>query len=101
MTALACRHWRRQLTWIDTAARAVSMLKRPEVQMAEAGYRGEPHIASALILRMTARLWRLPPQCRDAYVSRARARFDAGRGLRNDHALLRAINVASLRGART
>ena len=69
--------------------------------MAEAGDRGEPRIRTALIRRMTARLRRLPPQCRDAYVSRARARFDAGRGLRNDHALLRAINVASLRGTRT
>ena len=69
--------------------------------MAAADDQGEPHIATALIRRMTARLWRLPPQRRDAYVSRARARFDAGRGLQNDHALLRAINVASLRGTRT
>jgi len=67
--------------------------------MAETDDKDEPHIATALILRMTARLWRLPPQCRDAYVSRARARFDARRGLRNDHALLRSINVASLRPA--
>jgi len=69
--------------------------------MAETNDQGEPHIPTALILRMTARLWRLPPQRRDAYVSRARAHFDAGRGSLNDHALLRAINVASLRGART
>ena len=61
----------------------------------------EPHIPTFLILRMTARLWRLPPERRDAYVSRARAHFDAGRGSLNDHALLRAISVASLRGART
>jgi hypothetical protein len=69
--------------------------------MAEAGDRGEPRIPTILIRRVTARLWRLPPQRRDAYDSRARARFDAGRGLQNDHALLRAINVASLRGTRT
>jgi len=48
--------------------------------MAETNDQGEPHIPTALILRMTARLWRLPPQRRDAYVSRARAHFDAGRG---------------------
>ena len=69
--------------------------------MAETNEVDDPHVPTALILRMTARLWRLPPQRRDAYVSRARARFDAGRGSRNDHALLRAISVASLRGART
>ena len=69
--------------------------------MAETNDQGEPHIPTALTLRITARLWRLPPQRRDAYVSRARAHFDAGRGSLNDHALLRAINVASLRGART
>ena len=68
--------------------------------MPQTNDKGEPHIPTALILRMTARLWRLPSQRRDAYVSRARARFDAGRGLRNDHALLRAIHVASLRGAK-
>ena len=72
-----------------------------EASMAETNEVDDPHIPTALILRMTARLWRLPPQRRDAYVSRARARFDAGRGLRNDHALLRAIDVASLRGAKT
>ena len=69
--------------------------------MAETNDQDEPPVPTSLILRMTARLWRLPPQRRDAYVSRARARFDAGRGLRNDHALLRAIDVASLRGAKT
>ena len=69
--------------------------------MAETNDQGEPHIPTALTLRMTARLWRLPPQRRDAYVSRARARFDARRGSLNDDALLRAINVASLRAART
>ena len=69
--------------------------------MAETHDQDEPHIPATLTLRMTARLWRLPPQRRDAYVSRARARFDAGRGLRNDHALLRAIDVASLRKAKT
>ena len=69
--------------------------------MAETNEVDDPHIPTALILRMTARLWRLPPHHRDAYVSRARARFDAGRGLRNDHALLRTIDVGSLRGAKT
>ena len=69
--------------------------------MAETNDPDEPHIPNSLILRMTARFWRLPPQRRDAYVSRARARFDAGRGLRNDHALLRTIDVASMRGAKT
>ena len=69
--------------------------------MAETNHQGEPHIPTALILRMTARLWRLPPERRDGYVSRARAQFDAGRGPLNERALLRAINVASLRGART
>jgi hypothetical protein len=59
----------------------------------------EPRIPAALVLRMTARLWRLPPHHRDAYVSRARARFDAGRGSLNDHALLRSIDLASLRGS--
>ena len=61
----------------------------------------EPQIPAALVLRMTARLWRLPPQQRDAYVSRARARFDAGRGSLNDQALLRTIDFASLRVARS
>ena len=69
--------------------------------MAESNDQDEPPVPTSLILRMTARLWRLPPQRRDAYISRARPRFDAGRGLRNDHALLRAIDVASLRGAKT
>ena len=69
--------------------------------MPQTNDKGEPHIPTALILRMTARLWRLPSQRRDAYVSRARARFDARRGSLNDDALLRAINVASLRAART
>jgi len=69
--------------------------------MAETNEVDDPHIPTGLILRMTARLWRLPPQRRDAYVSRARARFDAGRGSRNDHALLRTIDVASMRGAKT
>jgi hypothetical protein len=69
--------------------------------MAETNDQDEPHIPTSLILRMTARLWRLPPQRRDAYVSRARAQFDAGRGSLNNHALLRAINVASLRRSRT
>jgi hypothetical protein len=69
--------------------------------MAETNDQDEPPVPTSLILRMTARLWRLPPQRRDAYVSRARARFDAGRGLRNDHALLRTIDVASMRGAKT
>jgi hypothetical protein len=69
--------------------------------MAETDDEGELHIPTALVLRMTARLWRLPPQRRDAYISRARARSDAGRGLRNDHALLRTIHVASLREATT
>jgi hypothetical protein len=68
--------------------------------MAETNEVDDPNVPTSLILRMTARLWRLPPQRRDAYISRARARFDAGRGLRNDHALLRAIDVASLRGER-
>jgi hypothetical protein len=68
--------------------------------MTETNDRGEPHIPTALILRMTARLWRVPPERRDGYVSRARAHFDAGRGSLNDRALLRAINVASLRGTR-
>jgi hypothetical protein len=67
--------------------------------MAKTTEEGESRIPATLVLRMTARFWRLPPQCRDVYVSRARARFDAGRGLRNDHALLQAIDVASLRGA--
>ena len=67
--------------------------------MAETNDEGEPHIPTALVLRMTARLWRLPSHHRDAYISRARARFDAGRGSLNDHALLRAIDFASLRGA--
>ena len=65
--------------------------------MAETNDQDEPPVPTSLILRMTARFWRLPPQRRDAYVSRARARFDAGRGSWNDHALLRAIDVASLR----
>jgi hypothetical protein len=70
--------------------------------MAETNVPDEPHVpTSLLVLRMTARLWRLPPQRRDVYISRARARFDAGRGFRNDHALLRTVHVASLRGART
>jgi hypothetical protein len=67
--------------------------------MAATNDRDEPHIPATLVLRMTARLWRLPPQRRDAYVSRARARFDARRGSRNDHALLRTIHLASLRAA--
>src|SRR5437762_268314 len=71
------------------------------LRMAESNDQDEPPVPTSLILRMTARLWRLPPQRRDAYVSRARAHFDAGRGLRNDHALLRAIDVASLPGAKT
>ena len=65
--------------------------------MAEANDEGEPHIPTALVLRMTARLRRLPPQRRDAYVSRARARFDTGRGSRNDRPLLRTSHLASLR----
>jgi hypothetical protein len=69
--------------------------------MAETDDQDEPHIPTSLILMMTARFWRVTPQRRDAYVSRARARFDARLGSRNDHALLRAISVASLRGART
>ena len=69
--------------------------------MSETNEQGEPHIPTALILRMTARLWRLSPQRRDAYLSRARAHFDAGRGSQNDYALLRAIDIASLRGARS
>jgi hypothetical protein len=88
----------RQLTQIDATGTAMSVIDPG--RMAEMRDQDEPHIAVALILRMTARLRRLPPPCRDAYVSRARARFDAGRGSRNDHALLRAINVASLRGAK-
>ena len=63
--------------------------------MAETNDHDEPHIPTSLILRVMARLWRLPPQRRDAYVSRARARFDAGCGSLNHHALLRAISVAS------
>ena len=51
--------------------------------MAKTTEEGESRIPATLVLRMTARFWRLPPQCRGAYVSRARARFDAGRGLRN------------------
>ena len=66
--------------------------------MTETNHVGDPQIPATLLLRMTARLWRLPPQRWDAYVSRARARFDAGRGSLNDHALLRAIDFASLRG---
>ena len=50
--------------------------------MAETNDQDEPPVPTSLILRMTARFWRLPPQRRDAYVSRARARFDAGRGSR-------------------
>jgi hypothetical protein len=69
--------------------------------MAETNDQDEPPVPTSLILRMTARLWRLPPQRRDAYVSRTRARFDAGRGLRNDYALLWTIDVASMRGAKT
>jgi hypothetical protein len=69
--------------------------------MAETNDPDNLHIPTALILRLTARLRRLPPHHRDAYISRARARFDAGRGSRNDHALLRTVDFASLRGART
>ena len=69
--------------------------------MTETDEMEEPQIPTTLVLRMTARLWRLPPQCRDAYISRARARFDAGRISLNDRALLRAIDFASLRGARS
>ena len=69
-------------------------------QMPETNDEGDGLIPTALILRMTARLWRLPPQRRDPYVSRARDHFDAGRGSRNDHALLRSIDIASLRRAR-
>ena len=68
--------------------------------MAETNDQDEPPVPTSLILRMTARLWRLPPQRRDAYVSRARARFDAGRCSLNDHALLRTIDLASFRGER-
>lgn len=57
----------------------------------------EPQIPAALVLRRTARLWDTAHH-RDAYVSRGRARFDAGRGSMNDHALLRIIDFASLRG---
>src|SRR5881394_928196 len=82
--------------------KASRRLRGPEgLRMAETSDQDEPPVPTSLILRMTARLWRLPPQRRAAYVSRARARFDAGRGFRNDHALLRAIDVASLRGAKT
>jgi len=66
--------------------------------MAKTNEQDEAHLPTALILRMTARLWRLSPHHRDVYASRARARFDAGRGSLNDHALLRAIDFASLRG---
>jgi len=69
--------------------------------MAKTNDDDEPHIPTSLIVRMTARLWRLPPQRRDAYVSRARARFDAGRGSLNDQALLQTIDFASLRGGRS
>ena len=66
--------------------------------MAETDEVQEPQIPAALVLRMTARLWRLPPDHRDAYVSRARARFDAGRCSRTDHTpALRTIHLASLR----
>ena len=68
--------------------------------MAETNEVDDPHVPTALILRMTARLWRLPPHHRDAYVSRARARFDAGRCSLNDHALLRTIDLSSFRGER-
>ena len=69
--------------------------------MPDTNEKDEPHLPADLILRMTERLWRLPQRRRDSYLSRARARFDAGRGSRNDHALLRVIDLASLRGAGT
>ena len=68
--------------------------------MSKTNEEGERGVPADLILRITARVWRLPAQRRDAYVSRARARFDAGCGSRNDRALLRTIDFASLRGAR-
>ena len=68
--------------------------------MAETNDQDEPPVPTSLILRMTPRLWRLPPQRRGAYVSRARARFDAGRCSLNDHALLRTIDLSSFRGER-
>ena len=69
--------------------------------MTETDEMEEPQIPATLVLRMTARLRRIPPQHRDAYVSRARARLDAGRGSLNDRALLQTIDFASLRGARS
>jgi hypothetical protein len=41
--------------------------------MAATNDRDEPYIPATLVLRMTARLWRLPPSARDAYMSAERA----------------------------
>jgi hypothetical protein len=59
----------------------------------------EPQIPATLVLRMTALA--VTASALGAYVSRARAQFDAGRSSLNDHALLRAINLACLRGAKS
>ena len=57
---------------------------RIDIGRQELNDKGEPHTSRALVPRMAARLRRSPSLRGHAYVTLARARLDAGRGLRND-----------------